>query len=128
DRLLLLLAQRTVTKNIRSEATHLLDQQVDWNQILRRSRIHHVSPLLHDNLKKFKFNRIPQEIRVELENRYRINAIWSVLSLRELKRILTQFSSAKIPVVPLKGLILAASLYGKITLRDVGDIDILIPR
>jgi len=128
DRLLLLLARRTLTKNIHSEATRLLDQQLDWNHILRRSRIHHVSPLLYDNLKKFKFNRIPQEIRAELEVRYRTNAIWSVLSLRELKRILIQFSKIQVPVVPLKGLPLAASLYGKIALRDVGDIDILVPR
>lgn len=128
DRLLLLLTRRTLTNDIRAEASRLLDQKLDWSHILRRASIHHVTPLLYHNLRKFNINQCPQQIYAELENRYRTNAVWSSLSLRELKRILARLSEAGIPVVPLKGLPLATSLYGDIKLRDVGDIDILVPR
>ena len=128
DRVLLLLARRTLTHDIREEASRLLDQGLDWPHILRRAAIHHVTPLLYHNLCEFNLKQMPREIYGELENRYRTNVVWSSLSLRELKRVLTRLSEGGIPVVPLKGLPLATALYGDIKLRDAGDIDILVPR
>jgi len=112
DRVLLLLARRTLTHDIREEASRLLDQGLDWPHILRRAAIHHVTPLLYHNLCEFNIKQLPREIYGELENRYRTNVVWSSLSLRELKRVLTRLSEGGIPVVPLKGLPLATVLYG----------------
>ena len=65
---------------------------------------------------------------MELEAAYRMNALRNTLMVRELAEVIQRLGAAGVPVMPLKGVALAASLYGDPTLRVCGDIDILVPR
>jgi hypothetical protein len=47
--------------------------------------------------------------------------------VRELTEVMHRLGAAGVPVMPLKGVALAASLYGDPTLRVCGDLDILVP-
>jgi hypothetical protein len=51
-----------------------------------------------------------------------------MLLVRELIRVLSLFADAGIRAIPLKGVALAESLFGNVSLRVCADIDILVPR
>jgi hypothetical protein len=96
--------------------------------IQRQAQAHDVLPLLYWNLQRLDFVGVPVAARAELEKAYRQNALWNTLFSRELAQVLRLLGEAGVPVIPLKGVALAESLYGDITLRVCADIDILVPR
>jgi hypothetical protein len=128
DQLLLLLARGRLTPEVRGEAQSLLEEALPWPYILRQAQAQEVSPLFYRNLKQLGFRSVPPEVRAELEAFYRSNALWNTLCARELMQVLRLLGEAGVRVIPLKGVALAESLYGDITLRVCADIDILVPR
>lgn len=128
DALLLLLARGTLTSAEQAKARTLLEQGLSWPLVLRQSQRHGVFPLLYRNLRRFGFSHVPAEVRAELETAYRMNAMRNLSLVRELTQVLQLLAEAGVPVIPLKGVALAASLYGDIALRVCVDLDILVPR
>jgi hypothetical protein len=128
ERLLLLLARGRLTDPIRAQARSLLGQALSWPLLLRQASTYGVSPLLYRHLRQLGFPDVPATAVVELGAAYRANAVRNMLMARELAEVLRRLSVAGVPVMPLKGVALAASLYGDPTLRVCGDIDILVPR
>ena len=128
DRLCLLLAQGYLSQAAREEALGLLVGPLQWDPILERAKAHEVYPLLYRNLKNLGFPCVPDTARAELEALFRMNALRNSLLARELAQVLGTLHHAAIPVIPLKGLLLAESLYGDISLRVCADMDILVPR
>jgi hypothetical protein len=61
-----------------------------------------------------------------LTDTFVINAIRNDLLSQELVRLLARLGAAGVPVIPLKGIALAESLYGDPTLRTCADLDILV--
>lgn len=127
DELLLLLARGSCTPEIQAQAGLLLGQKLAWPHILRQAWTHEVFPLLYRNLRTIDFPGVPTVVRAELETACRMNALWNALLVRELVQVLRWLGEAGVPVMPLKGVALAASLYDDITLRVCVDIDILVP-
>lgn len=85
-------------------------------------------PLLFRSLNRLGMAGVPAPVVAELAVAYRANSIRNALFAHELTRILTVLGKAGIPVIPLKGVALAESLYGDMTLRVCSDLDILVPR
>ncbi|MBI3326027.1 MAG: nucleotidyltransferase family protein [Nitrospinae bacterium] len=106
----------------------LLAQGPCWPATLRQARVQGVFPLLYGHLQQLGFPGMPAEVRTELQAIYHMNAVRNTLLAHELTRVLRFLSDARVPVIPLKGVALAASLYGDITLRVCADLDILVPR
>ncbi|OFV95371.1 MAG: hypothetical protein A3H28_02200 [Acidobacteria bacterium RIFCSPLOWO2_02_FULL_61_28] len=128
DRLCLLLAQGQLSQSALEEALGLLAGPLQWDLILERAKAHEVYPLVYWNLKNVGFPGVPESARRELESRFRMNALRNSLCAQELAHLLRALHNAGIPAIPLKGLLLAELLYGDITLRVCGDMDILVPR
>ncbi|MBI2883963.1 MAG: nucleotidyltransferase family protein [Candidatus Methylomirabilis oxyfera] len=128
DELLLLLARGTLTPEVQGKALACLQEELSWSLILKQALLHGVFPLLYRNLLALGFPGVPTEVRATLDRLYKTNAARNLLLARELARVLQAFSAAGIPVVPLKGIALAQSLYGDQALRICSDIDILVPR
>lgn len=100
-----------------------------WPGILEVARLHGVSPLLHRALQsKGHLAGVPPAIRACLEEDRRINALANLRNYGEFKRIAAGLSRHGIPVMALKGLHLAELVYRDISLRPMGDLDILVPR
>ena len=127
DELLLLLVQGRLTSEMQDKTQYLLEQKLCWPLIMRQAQAHGVSPLVYRSLQGLDFYRAPRPVRIALEDEYRRNALSNTLLSRELTQVLRLLGGAGIPVIPLKGVTLAESLYGDITLRVCGDIDILVP-
>ena len=127
DELLLLLVRGRLTPEVQDRAGLLLGQELAWPRILGQAGAHGVFPLLYRNLQTLGFSGVPAAVRTALETSYRRNALRNALLVRELVQVLRLLGEAGVPVIPLKGVALAASLYGDLTLRTCTDIDILVP-
>jgi hypothetical protein len=106
----------------------LLATPLRWDLILERATLHQVYPLLFRNLGTLGFPGMPCQVRTELEALCKGNAFRNTLLAEELARVLTLLEKAGIPAIPLKGVTLAESLYGDVSLRVCADIDVLVPR
>lgn len=126
--LLLLLARGTVPAEIEEQTLCLLRQDLAWGVVVPQARAQGVLPLLTRNLSRLGFAGVPAEVRTALEAAYQRNAVRNALLVRELARLLALFSGGGVPVVPLKGPVLAESLYGDASLRMCSDLDVLVPR
>ena len=127
DKLCLLLSRGQLSSELQKRILPYLASPVQWPLILERAYAHQVYPLLYRNLRELGFPGVPPAVRAELKRAYLANALRNQLFAEELARLLKLLGEAGIPVIPLKGVTLAQSLYGDPAARVCSDIDILVP-
>jgi hypothetical protein len=103
----------------------LLEQPVDWKSLSALASRNGVQPLLYQALLRVAA-AVPAAEMQSLKQAYHTNLQKALLLSREFIRILDQLSRLGLEVMPYKGLALAEVVYGDITLRQSGDIDLLI--
>jgi hypothetical protein len=108
DHLCLLLARGQLTPEVQQEALELLATPLQWPLILERAYSHQVYPLLYRNLRALAFPAVPDAVQAKLRGAYLANALRNQLLAEELGRLLGLLGEAGIPVIPLKGITLAA--------------------
>jgi hypothetical protein len=104
------------------------DAQINWTKLLEVARRHRVMPLLYANLKRVDAGDVPIEVLSALRTEVQSNAGRNLQLAGELRRLLSEFEEAQIPVLVFKGIVLASQVYGDISLRDAGDLDLLVQR
>ena len=104
----------------------LLDEDIDWSKLLEMANSFGVIPLLYKNLKTIQLKRFPKTFLVKLQDHFHDNARNAIRLTGELVKILDLFEANNIPAIPYKGPVLAAIAYGNLTLRQFGDIDVII--
>lgn len=103
----------------------LLQQPVHWKSLFSLADRQGTQPLLYQALLGVQ-DQVPSEETQWLKQSYLTNLHKTLLLSGELIRILDHLSALGVEVMPYKGLALAEALYGDITLRQSGDIDLLI--
>jgi hypothetical protein len=126
DELCLLLARAQLSAEARERALRLLASPFQWPRALRTAREYELAPLVYAGLRTLGFPGVPDPVHSEWTRIFRFNAIRNELLARELARILRLLGDAGIPVMPLKGVALAESLYDDPALRVCSDIDVLL--
>jgi len=126
DQLCLLLA-RQLSPEVRQQALDLLASPLRWPLVLEHAKRYGITPLLYHALEALSFYDVPDPVRTELANFFKVNAIRNELLAEEMARILRLLGDAGIPAMPLKGIALAESLYEDLALRVFEDIDVLVP-
>lgn len=101
----------------------LLQRSLDWQYFLQIVEKHRVLPSIYRNL---PISSLPNHIQKTLRRRFYENAQRNLRLTQELMQLLDVFKSHKVDVIPYKGTVLSASAYGKLSLRQVWDIDILV--
>lgn len=104
----------------------LLQEDIGWAYLIQTARRHGVMPLLYWSLNNTCPEAVPQAILAQLRDHFQTNARRNILLTKELLKLLNLFESHGIPAIPYKGPVLAASIYGDLTLRQFGDLDILV--
>jgi hypothetical protein len=127
DELCLLLARGQLPTEAQERALGLLESPLRWDLLLERAREHQVIPLLYRNLRSLDFHGVPDAARAQLRAAFRMNALRNAFLAAELARVLRLLNDSGVPVIPLKGVTLAESLYGDSAFRVCSDIDILVP-
>ncbi len=89
---------------------------------------HKLIPLLYRHLSRIGAGIVPKDILDQLRTYFQKNVCRSLLLTRELLRLLKLFEEHNIPAVPLKGPVLAETVYGNASFRQFVDLDILVHR
>ncbi len=100
----------------------------DWQALLQWAISQRVISIVYYYLKDQdnRFN-IPEDVRQAMRQAHLQQAGRQVALFHELTKILETLHQANIPVVLLKGIDLAYTLYPDPSLRPIGDLDLLIP-
>ena len=99
-----------------------------WDDIRRLALRHGVAPLLHRSLQSAgALAEVPEQVRIGLAQDRRTTALDNLRNYGEFRRTVRALQQREIPVIALKGLHLAELVYGDISLRPMGDLDILVP-
>ena len=102
-------------------------ETVDWSYLDALATYHGLKPLLYHILSSDKFRElIPSEVLSSLEKFYKVNSMWNSLLYERLANIVDTMNSNEIPVMTIKGPVMAKLLYGNIAMREFLDLDLLV--
>ena len=123
----LCIARRDLDAGRRTSLRDLFARVQDWEYLVATASIHGLLPLLHKHLQS-NVDLVPVGVRSRIKREAVANAT-NVLHLagKQLK-LYRLFKDHDIPVAVFKGAALAEFAYGDISLRQAGDIDVLISR
>ncbi|MEK3885885.1 nucleotidyltransferase domain-containing protein [Bacillus sp. FSL K6-3431] len=99
---------------------------IDWDLFLQLALHHRLYPLLYTKIMKMEGSRIPSHISKTLYNYYQKNTFRMLHLCGEMEKLSKLFNENEILLLFLKGPVLADDLYGDISKRTSGDLDILI--
>ena len=104
-----------------------LEEKIDWELFLQLVRHHRVYPSVYHSLKKLESESVPHNVMQFIYKDYQMNTFQMLNLSREMEGIAKLFNENKIMALFLKGPILANELYGDISLRTSGDLDVIVP-
>ncbi len=124
--LLLNCARTRFDPYIRDRIASLLAGDIDWARLIGTALAQRVTPLLYNAFIHTNSPRVPPDVLDALglyctEGRER-----SAYLARELLAIADDMEREEIPLIPLKGPVLAELAYGDLSLRSAGDLDFLV--
>jgi hypothetical protein len=100
---------------------------IDWHMFLNLAKHHRVYPLLASKIQSFDKGLIPPFVIQTISGLYKQN-IFKMLNLSgEMEQLAKIFNTNSIKAIFLKGPNLGKEIYGDISLRTCGDLDLLIP-
>jgi Uncharacterised nucleotidyltransferase len=109
-----------------SSIEELCKMQINWMLVQDLSSRNGVDGLLWESLQNVDSALIPISVLNQLQQNYQAYILKGMICSRELIRLLQDFETHQIPVLPYKGPTLAIALYGSYALRYFSDLDILI--
>lgn len=124
---LLLCCSRTTISPEQTRRIHqLIEQDIDWNQVMSLAQWHGVSPLLYWQLNRLKSPRLPSHFLKQLSDYFRYNVQRNLLLTSQLLKLIRLCHDHEIKIMPFKGPTLATKVYQNIALRQFYDLDLLI--
>lgn len=106
----------------------LIDQQMDWAEVLTAAERHKLLPLLFERLSAIDAWPANHEFRENLTEVVRAIGKNSLHLLAEMLHLQAIFQTEQLPMIPYKGPALAWLAYGSITSRMFGDLDFAVPQ
>ncbi|MFI8493481.1 nucleotidyltransferase family protein [Peribacillus butanolivorans] len=101
-------------------------KEINWDHFLDLVWRHRVYSFIYSKLKKIDHEWIPSYVIQALYQEYKKNTFQMLDLSGEMEVISKLFTECEIPLLYLKGPVIAADLYGDISLRTSRDLDILI--
>lgn len=124
--LLFCCARTSIDSAIAEQIKTILNGNIDWTYLIEIASRHATKPLLYHHLSTICPEAVPQPILDRLRNDYRANALRNMSLTKELLKLLNLFEKHQIPAITYKGAALTAAIYGNLSLRQFGDLDILV--
>jgi hypothetical protein len=106
------------------EGKRVLENDYDWKLFIQLANHHRIFSYIYPKLKEIEW--IPSKVLQALYQQYKKNTFKMLQLCGEMEYISQEFNKNEIPLLFLKGPVLAKSLYGDISLRTSCDIDVLI--
>ncbi len=99
---------------------------INWDLVWQLSKAHGVAPLIYANLATICPKAIPSSIHQAFRRHNQANVLLSTLLARELVILIDALAAKGIKAIPFKGVTLAQTAYGDISLRECSDIDLIV--
>ncbi|MEH7115782.1 nucleotidyltransferase family protein [Neobacillus niacini] len=100
---------------------------VDWNHFLELAIHHRLYPLLYSKIKMIDQKILPKFVVQNIFQEYKKNTFQMLHLSAVMEEVSKIFAENEIRLLVLKGPVLAADLYGNLSLRTCRDLDILVP-
>lgn len=126
--ILLCVARRAMDASLQNRIRDLARTQVDWESLCQDAFEHGLQPLLYYHLNAACRELVPEPILAKLKQEFRANSQCNLYLMRELIRTLDLLHDNGIQAQAFKGPVLASLVYGDLTLRQAGDLDVLIEK
>lgn len=114
----------------RDEIRSLLHSRPDPERVLLLAQHHRLVPLVARSLQAAAADDLPANFRPVLDRIRQLasaNTYRALRTLSEIRRLSQEFAAAGIPLRLLKGIPVGQIVFGDLSLRSVGDIDLLVP-
>jgi hypothetical protein len=108
-----------------NEIKSLFSENLDWSLFIRAAAEHRIIPAIFQNLRRFSAN-LPPEIYIDLQNCAEKSSTHNLKLNGQLISLAKLFEENKIEFISYKGATLARLAYGDTSLRQFGDLDLLI--
>lgn len=112
----------------REVARSLLKQEINWDYLFITAQAHGLLPLLHKDLMSVGGDLVPGQFLSRLKRESVANSQNVLHLISKQLRVYRLFKENNIAVALFKGPLLAQMAYGEISVRQAGDIDLLIER
>jgi hypothetical protein len=126
EHLLLACARVRLTDSERADIRRLAQQVTDWDEVFALAVCHQVTPLLYRSLEAACPEAVPSAIRAALRQEVQTTLQGNLFLTQELVRLADHLREKDIDSIPYKGPLLTLALYGDLSLRQFGDLDLLI--
>ena len=101
---------------------------LDWDHLVDEARRHGVDARLCRHLAAVGPPRVPAAALDRLRAHAETNAVRNRMLAAELAKVLAALEGRGVAAMPYKGPVLAASVYGDLSLRRFADLDVLVRR
>lgn len=128
EQLLLRCAHIRIDTNDQKEIISIVKSGLDWDYLLKLTERHKLQQLLYWQLNKISGRELPAVDLKYLSNFFKNNASKNLFYMREIVSIVKLLSEMSIESFPYKGPILAHQVYGNLSLRQFGDLDLLVKK
>jgi len=128
NELIRLVARRDLNGDMRTELRHLVQHEINWDYLFATAQAHGLLPLLHKHLTSAAADLIPNHFLSRLKRDSIANSQNVLHLIAKQLRVYKLFKQNNISVALFKGPLLAQTAYGELSLRQAGDIDVLINR
>ncbi len=124
-KLLILGSRVELSPSQKSELEKCLNQNLDWNRVIKIANNEGVSPLLYQSFKPFVL-RIPDTVVSKLRQMYIRNSARNIYLFHSLKPVLDEVERAGLRAAFIKGARLAETVYKDPGTRFFTDVDLLV--
>jgi Uncharacterised nucleotidyltransferase len=128
NELIVCIARRDIDDDQRAELRRIVRLPIDWDYLFAIAYAHGLLPLLHKHLGAAAADIAPANFLSRLKRESVANSQSVLHLIGKQLRVYKLFNDKGIPVALFKGPLLAEMAYGEISLRQAGDIDMLISR
>ncbi len=127
--LLLCCARTKLSEDDRDNIKKLAINGLDWDYLLQMGKDHSLVPLLYYHPYRHNLDhQIPQSVMDQLHDIYHSNLARNILLCDELNQVSECFEGREIPLVVVKELALAETVYRNAALRPMAEIDLLVQK
>ena len=125
-RLVIACAQTNPGPQAMSDVSDILRGSLDWDYVFKIANRNAVLPLLSRNLLQRWNDLLPRDVRETISSGHQQQVQRNMIATARLLKLVEEFRSSDISVLPFKGPLLAIRAYGDLSLRKFGDLDMLI--
>lgn len=128
NQILFAIARRDLDPRGVVELRELLREPIDWDYVFATASNHRLIPLLHKNLTSAAADLVPVQVLARLKRESVANSQSVLFLIAKQLKVYRLLKDNGIRTAIFKGAVLAQMAYGEVSLRQAGDIDVLISR